>query len=131
MEKPCQGLTYAEIVAANRRLTEAFGGNHGLLNPGSLEHMLEQLQGSLFGEPLHPTVTARAAFLCVRLAQGHFFLDGNKRTALWCCKAFLALNGLSLTLEYAEVEAHMIAIAQKKMDAAEVESWLIRRLSTR
>jgi death-on-curing protein len=131
MERPCQGLTIAEVIEANRRLTEFAGGRHGILNPGSLEHTFEQVQGSFGAYELYPTVTSKAAFLCWRLAQGHFFLDGNKRTAFWVCKATLQLNGLCIAISNKDVIDTMVRIAQKKMTLPEVEKWILRNLPLR
>ena len=131
MERPCKGLTVAEVIEANRRLTEFAGGNHGILNPGSLEHTFELVQGSLFGKQLYPTVTNKAAFLCHRIAQGHFFLDGNKRTAFWVCKMTLHINRLRLVFANDDVMDIMIKIANKQMELAELEDWIIRRLPLR
>ena len=132
METPCKGLTIPEIIAVNRQVTGKYGGRHGFLSReslGSLEHTLVQLQGSLYGEPLYPTLIAKAAFLCIRLAQGHFFLDGNKRTAFECCKIMLQLNGLHLIIDHADVVDRMVAIAEKRMDLSDVERWLSDMLS--
>ncbi|MHC1791804.1 type II toxin-antitoxin system death-on-curing family toxin [Solidesulfovibrio sp.] len=131
MERPCKGLTVAEVIEANRRLTAFAGGNHGILNPGSLEHTFEQVQGSIFGKQLYPTVTNKAAFLCHRIAQGHFFFDGNKRTAFWTCKTTLHQNGLRLAFSHDEVFEIMVKIAKKQMELAELEDWIIRRLPLR
>lgn len=131
MERPCKGLTIAEVIEANRRLIEFAGGNHGILNPGSLEHTFEQVQGSLFDRELYPTVTSKAAFLCHRLAQGHFFLDGNKRTAFWVCLKTLKMNGLRLTVRREDILTIMVRIAKKQMELAEVEDWIIRNLPLR
>jgi death-on-curing protein len=131
MERPCKGLTIAEVVEANRRFVKFAGGNHGILNPGSLEHTFEQVQGSLFDRELYPTVTSKAAFLCYRLAQGHFFLDGNKRTAFWVCRQTLKMNGLRLTFVKENVLELMVKIAKKEVELPEVEDWIIRNLPLR
>jgi len=131
MDTPFECVTLAEIVEANRRLTARFGGRHALMQPGSLEHALARVHGVIPGDPGLPTTTAKAAFLCLRLAQGHFFFDGNKRTAFWTCKATLHLNGFNLSLGTDDVVGRMIAMALKEMDVAAVECWLLTGLTRR
>lgn len=76
-----QTITADEILLMNRRLIEEHGGlGVGLLNPGTLEYALEEIQGSLFGAPRCPTLHDKAAALGWRIIRGHIFVDGNKRT---------------------------------------------------
>jgi death-on-curing family protein len=128
MDTPFECVTLAEIVEANRRLTTRFGGRHALMQPGSLEHALARVHGVIPGDPDLPTVTAKAAFLCLRLAQGHFFFDGNKRTAFWTCKETLRCNGYRLSLDLDDVVGRMVAMALKEMDVPDVERWLLTGL---
>jgi len=128
MEKPCPALNIADIIETNRRLTESSGGRHGVMNPGSLEHMLEEVQGFMFGQPLYPTTMQKAAFLCMRIARGHFFFDGNKRTSFCVCLSFLEWNGLFPSIDEEEVKSNMVAIAEGGMALEDVESWLVKML---
>ncbi len=47
-------------------------------------------------------IAHQAALLAHGIAEGQHFLEGNKRTALVCLTAFLALNGYRLTAPQAE-----------------------------
>ncbi|MEF3696701.1 type II toxin-antitoxin system death-on-curing family toxin [Desulfolutivibrio sp.] len=128
MDTPFECVTLAEIVEANRRLTTRFGGRHALMQPGSLEHALARVHGVIPGDPELPTATAKAAFLCLRLAQGHFFFDGNKRTAFWTCTETLHRNGFRLSIDLDDVVGRMVAMALKEMDVRDVERWLLTGL---
>jgi Fic/DOC family len=48
---------------------------------------------------MHLPLEKMAGLLLFRIAQGQFFLDGNKRTALLACVYFLANNSYALRIE--------------------------------
>ena len=61
-------LTVDRIMEINRRMILEFGGiffvgDRNLANPGSLEHVLVEIRGSLSGQELYPTVYEKAALL--------------------------------------------------------------------
>jgi hypothetical protein len=54
-----QVLTFDEIVEINRRMINEFGGiffsgDDNLASPCSFSHLLEEIQGSLYGQELYP-----------------------------------------------------------------------------
>jgi len=51
----------------------------------------------VFGQDAYETVSLKAAALMQSLAQNQPFLDGNKRIAWLCGKAFLRINGIRLS----------------------------------
>jgi len=81
MGRTGETLTVERILEINRRMIYEFGGiffvgDHNLANPGSLEHVLVEIRGSLFGQELYPTVYEKAAILAWRIITGHIFHDG-------------------------------------------------------
>ena len=93
MERACQTLTKADIVQINRRMIAEFGGlpfvePDNMVNPGSLEHVLVEIQDSIFGYERFPGIVEKAAALEWRINTGHVFNDANKRTATEACRLF-------------------------------------------
>lgn len=124
MGKACRYLTAAEIDKINQAMVTKFGGQYHLRSLDSLVHMVEEVQGSLFGEELYPGVFQKAAFLLHRIIQGHFFFDGNKRTGVESCKLFLAMNGYILTAGHSELVDIAKKTANKEIDKEALSEWL-------
>jgi len=128
-----QTLTVADVVEINRRMILEFGGiffegDDNLANPGSLEHVLEEINGFLFGEELYPDILQKAALISWRIIAGHIFHDGNKRTGMEACRLFLDLNGYKMIIDY-EVVIVSIQIASNEMDFDPFVEWLKQRTS--
>lgn len=135
MGRTCQVLTVAEIVTVNRRIITEFGGiflvgDNNLANPGSLEHALEEIQGSLFGQELYPSIIEKAAVLGWRIIANHIFHDGNKRTGMETCRLFLDLNGYMMRIDF-EVVDMALAIANGKVQLDEFTQWMAQRTGKR
>jgi death-on-curing protein len=127
----CKTLTLAEIGEINRLLIAEFGGiyfagDYNQQNPGSLEHVLEQIQGSLFGHDAYPSLLEKAAALAWRINTSHVFHDGNKRTAMESCRVFLYLNGYQMRID-AEVTHMALAIAAHEVTFDAFVEWLRAR----
>jgi death-on-curing protein len=127
----CKILTLAEIREINRLLIAEFGGiyfagDHNQQNPGSLEHVLEQIQGPLFGHDAYPSLLEKAAALAWRINTSHVFHDGNKRTAMESCRAFLHLNGYQMRMG-SEVTSMALAIAAHEVTFEAFVEWLRAR----
>ena len=126
-----QVLTVRDIVEINRRMIEEFGGvfftgDRNLANPGSLEHVLEEVQGSLFEHEVYPTIVEKAAAIAWRIIRGHVFHDGNKRTGMEACRIFLDLNGYVMYIDF-EIVKVAIRVAIGDMEFGEFVHWLKKR----
>ena len=126
-----QILTVDDIVEINRRMILEFGGiffegDNNLANPGSLDFVLEEINGFLYGEELYPDILQKAALISWRIISGHIFHDGNKRTGMEACRIFLDLNGSKMLMDF-EVVNVSIQIASKEMDFNPFVGWLRRR----
>lgn len=131
MEGTCKVLTVDEIVEINREQIREFGGwfnemDSNLLNPGSLECVLDEVQGSLFGYELHPSIFEKGAILCWRIIVGHIFHDGNKRTGIEVCRALLELNGYNMRVDM-EVVDMALKIATHRVEYVEFVEWVKER----
>ena len=65
-----------------------------------------------------------AAAYCIAIAQGHWFSDGNKRTAFRVMDAVLVLNGVTIDWNIEEIGRIVIRVAQGRMDEGALADWL-------
>ena len=88
-------------------------------------HVKEQIKGDSFDDE----ILLKAAYLLQSIADQHPFFDGNKRTALLCCFAFLGANGYYLYgLEIKEAERFVLELADENTKhnykLEQVRDWL-------
>lgn len=116
------GKTLA-LAIHDRQLAE-HGGGEGVRDPAMLESALARPQQLYaYGNP-PPDLADLAASLAYGLARNHPFVDGNKRTAHVCYRAFLALNGAELTASDEEKYVNMVSLADGERSEAEFAAWL-------
>jgi len=133
MERTFKVLTIEDIVEINSRMIENFGGiffegDRNLANPGSLEHILNEIQGSFFGHIPFPKLIEKAAAIAWRIIIIHVFHDGNKRTGMEACRMFLELNGYEMKIDSKVVDM-ALSIAKNKVNFTEFVQWLDSRTS--
>jgi death-on-curing protein len=105
----------------------------GLRDEGALESALARPRDKLaHGKRVdHATLAAASAF---GLAGNHPFTDGNERIAFLVAVVFLGLNGWNFEAPDADVVAHMVALADRRLTKAKLAAWLrrgIRKLPRR
>jgi death-on-curing protein len=99
-------LTKQRVVQLNEATVDAHGGNfmppNNFLHEENLDYLLDAVQAEMFGEPLYPNISDKAAIYCYNIICNHIFSDGNKRTGLESALAFLKLKGhrLNKSLPY-------------------------------
>ncbi len=108
-------------------------GDRNLANPGWLKHVLDAVQGSVFGHDPYPTLVEKAAAIAWHISASHVFHDGNKRTGVEACRLFLDLNGYDMHIDR-EVIAMSLRIATHQIEFLEFVQWveqraILRRLS--
>lgn len=112
-------LSVEDLKQINLRVIEATGGANGAVNEANLFHVCKRVES--FGK----TVTDKAAFYLFHLAfTAHAFTDGNKRTALAACNAFLQENGFTFNSSDEELVGVALLVASGKMPVDEVIIWL-------
>ena len=115
------------LAIHDRQLAE-HGGSAGVRDESLLDSALappQQLHA--YGEP-PPDVADLTASLAYGLARNHPFVDGNKRTAHVCYRAFLALNGLTVAASDEDKYATMVALADGSLPEADFAAWLRERI---
>lgn len=124
-------LTIADVIEINRRMITHFGGiffegDENLAQRGSLEYVLAEIHGSLYGQELYPDIFQKAGLISWRIIIGHIFHDGNKRTGMEACRLFLELNGYRLFMDMEIVEI-AIKIATHEIAFEAYVDWLGKR----
>jgi death on curing protein len=87
---------------------------------GLLDSACHRPRASFFGQDAYPTIAAKAAALAHSLTCNYALVDGNKRLAMLAMADFLRINGYILDFTDDEAFDLIIAIAEGKLDAAEV-----------
>ncbi|ALS02373.1 hypothetical protein ATZ33_13550 [Enterococcus silesiacus] len=86
---------------------------NGVINPGSLQSVLEHIQNDLY----YPEFEDKLTHLFLSIAKFHCFQDGNKRSAIALSTAFLIFNGYSgIVAEFViEMERFVVLVASNAM----------------
>ena len=122
-------LTKKRVIRLNKFTVREHGGNFNppdnFLHEDNLDYLLEAVQAEMFGEPLYPTISDKAAVYCYNIICNHIFSDGNKRTGLGAAHLFLYLNNcdLSLSLDNPILTDFIIKIASGESSLEECRAW--------
>jgi death on curing protein len=113
-------LTVAEVIAIHHHQIEEYGGEHGLLNQGSLEAAVFRPQNGYYND-----LSEEAAALLESLVNNHPFVDGNKRVGFAAVHTFLLVNGFDLDMSSKAAYEFMIkAMEQGKFRFALLREWI-------
>ncbi len=121
MKKNLSELEYLEVVGLNKNVTEIYNIKnktnqpHVLVKLNELKSCLSGIfardfKGNYYNIPLEKM----AGLLLYRIAQGQFFMDGNKRTAILSMKFFLFNNGVNILIKGKVLEELTWGFAVKK-----------------
>ena len=111
-------LTLDEVLALHEDQIRRYGGSAGLRETALLSSAVATPRATFDGELLHETLFEMAAAYLYHLARNHPFVDGNKRTALAACLAFLWLNDHELEASENELTELVIGVAAGKVSKA-------------
>ena len=124
-------LTLGEVVELHRLVLTATGGAPGIRDLGALESAVTQPRVSFEGTDLHRSLIEKAAALGFALAQGHAFVDGNKRVAHAAMATFLLLNDAEIDAPIDEQEHVMLDLASGRLSRSELTAWLRQHVGRR
>jgi death-on-curing protein len=117
-------LTVAEVIAIHHHQIEEYGGEHGMLNQGSLEAAVFRPQAGYYND-----IGEEAAALLESLVNNHAFVDGNKRVGFAAVHTFLLVNGFDLDVTTkAAFEFMMRSMAEGKFRFALLHEWISAHL---
>jgi len=117
-------LTLGEVVELHRLVLTVTAGAPGIRDLGALESAVVQPRASFGGTDLHRSLIEKTAALGFALAQGHPFVDGNKRVAHAAMATFLLLDGGEIRATIDEQERLMLNLASGRLSRAELTAWL-------
>lgn len=118
-----------DIVFINQRTVAEHGGNFmppsNFLHEENLDYLIEAVQAGMFGEPLYPAISDKAAIYCFNIISNHIFTDGNKRTGLETALAFLKLNKMRLSraLQQDDLYNFILRVASGQSSLEECRAW--------
>jgi death-on-curing protein len=117
-------LTVAEVIAIHHHQIEEYGGEHGLLNQGSLEAAVFRPQTGYYND-----ISEEAAALLESLVNNHAFVDGNKRVGFAAMHTFLLVNGFDLDVSSKTAYEFMIeTMEQGKFRFRLIHEWIAAHL---
>jgi death on curing protein len=124
-----QYLNKKLIISFNRATVKEHGGNfvepHNFLHEENLDYLLDAVSAEMFGSPLYPTISDKAAVYCYNIICNHIFSDGNKRTGLAAALLFLNLNNceLSPSIDDDILTNFIIQVASGQITLEECRIW--------
>ena len=124
-------LEKQDVTYINEQTVAIHGGNfmvpNNFLHEENLDYLLEAVQAEMFGEPLYPTISDKAALYCYNIICNHIFTDGNKRTGLETALAFLKLNGFRLRkdLPLNDLYDFILKVASGLSSLDECKAWFL------
>ncbi|MBL7814139.1 MAG: type II toxin-antitoxin system death-on-curing family toxin [Saprospiraceae bacterium] len=122
-------LTKQNIITFNKATVQTHGGNYtppyNLLNESNLDYLIDAIDGEMFGEPLYPNLSDKAAVYLFNIVCNHIFMDGNKRTGLMSATIFLQSNGYDLNFNLSDkvIENFVLKVASGESDLNECREW--------
>lgn len=118
-------LSKRQVLALHSALIQEFGGSDGVRDEGLLESALAAPFQTFGGEPVYPSLQAKAAQLGFGLVCNHPFVDGNKRIGAHVMLVFLAVNGVDLHYEQQELIDIILSVASGKTDRHGLLQWIL------
>ena len=118
-------LSKNQVTALHSALIREFGGIDGIRDEGLLESALAAPFQTFGGEPVYPSLQAKAAQLGFGLIRNHHFVDGNKRIGAHTMLVFLAVNGIELRYEQQELIDIVLSVAAGQIDRQGLLQWIL------
>lgn len=118
-------LSKNQVTALHSALIREFGGIDGIRDEGLLESVLAAPFQTFGGEPVYPSLQAKAAQLGFGLIRNHPFVDGNKRIGAHTMLVFLAVNGIELRYEQQELIDIVLSVAAGQIDRQGLLQWIL------
>jgi len=98
-----------QICQIHDQMIELYGGQLGIRDNNLLESVVSAPYQEYFGEVLYPTVFDKAAKYLFDFANYQIFYDGNKRTGLGVCQAFLYEHGFAFKEDF-DTKAYILVL---------------------
>lgn len=115
-----------ELRHIHNTMLELYGGLSGEKDPGMIDYVCEKPFAIIFGHERHPDLFEKASVIMFSLARGHYFFDGNKRTAAMATYTFLMKNGYEIIVSNETLFDICISVAEGSMNEQKLATWLKR-----
>lgn len=112
-------LSIEDIIDIHDKMIDDYGGEYGLRDDGLLEGIHDAPYTEFFGQEQYPDILDKAAKYLFDFTYYQVFVDGNKRAGLSVTNAYLAANGLSLTLSVTKAYELVMSIANHGFENSE------------
>lgn len=122
-------ISKTQILALHSALFAATGGSDGVREDGLLESALAAPFQTFGGEPVYPSLCAKAAQLGFGLIRNHPFVDGNKRIGAHTMLVFLELNGIRLQYTQQELIDIILSVAAGATDRQGLLTWILEHVA--
>ncbi len=119
-------LSKDQVLQLHSQLIAETGGSDGLRDEGMLESALMAPFQTFGGADIYPSLQQKACRLCLGLVGNHPFVDGNKRIGAHVMLTFLAINGVELQYEQAELADIILQLAAGEISDAELLGWVVQ-----
>lgn len=123
-------LSLEQLLELHALVVETTGGSSGLRDLGRLEAAVATQTQNVFGEPLYPSVTDKAAAVIRSIIADHPFVDGNKRTAMLAGLTLLQINKIQFVAKPGDIEDFAVRVATDKLDVPAIILWLHKHTSS-
>ncbi len=112
------------IITVHDRLISAYGGSYGIRDEAALAAALERPKNSIsYG---NDDLFQLASLYADGIANGHPFVDGNKRTGFIASYTFLGLNDIQLDASEEEAVTMTVQLAAGEVSQDDYAQWLCR-----
>ena len=122
-------LSKKHVIQLNKSTIESHGGNfmppNNFLHEDNLDYLIEIVKAEMFGMPLYPSLTDKAAVYCFNIICNHIFSDGNKRTGLASAHIFLNKNNADFNSNLTDeiLTAFILKVASGQSSLEECQVW--------
>lgn len=114
-------LSKDDVLYIHNYAIEEYGGENGVRDKNLLDSVILSPYQEVFGKKLYPTVFDKSAKLLYDFTDYQIFIDGNKRTGVYCCLTLLQINSYKLTLTNDELYRLTMDIANNKITFEDVK----------
>ena len=119
-------LATGVIISIHQEQLKRHGGSDGVRDSRGLEGAINRPETIYAYTDGEATLEEQASALAVGLAKGHYFVDGNKRTACVASLLFLRMNGIEIAATEDELATVFEDIAAGKLTEAGLSDWFVQ-----
>lgn len=129
VSKTLTHLTVRDINAIHEKVLKKFGGERGIISPGTVDFASDYLLDRRYDtKDFKKNIALRAGKLMHFIISRHPFVDGNKRTGFESAHLFLILNGWSINYELDDAVKFCLKISAGDVNEQEVVKWLLEKM---